>query len=523
MRKRLLIILLFIATSFNLYSQVDTTFHAIKENTEKTAQHTEKGGYEYLTLAVSLLAFLTAGITLYYTIKTFQSQKKTEFNTRKWSNKQERSSLREVEHRLSIAYAHLLTIEKHSIKSKLIPSEGVMQKLKIDVNLLHTNEAFEGEDITSLLEKCRLLCVEYNNFIDNRISELKKGKFNTDIGQNRAYNVEKGYFDNEYCVLISLFEGICQLHNSMWSLKEKKQAENCIKYLSKEERTNAFEYTWAVSIYSNPKIDQFTDLDYSLVFKDYSLKKSDAVKEWMANKDPIDFGHTKCEKGLFVNCRISPLNNPYSDILNSDGYIFVESLRDYLLTILYDVYSENLYDQEIDFHKGIFADLRDYFTMENGITLYIEADSAEEFDYCIVGGFSNDRERSLADYLTRSLAQIYEIRWEYAMAIKEYFLTRFREESIPSLASPVVNKVYSKLQEESLSYNPYSDSPINIRSLVLKCITENFQYEAKMKVNTFCSVANNVEDIASVNYKDIELKFNIIELISLDKYPIHLK
>lgn len=44
-----------------------------------------------------------------------------------------------------------------------------------------------------------------------------------------------------------------------------------------------------------------------------------------------------------------------------------------------------------------------------------------------------------------------------------------------------------------------------------------------MKVNTFCSVANNVEDIASVNYKDIELKFNIIELISLDKYPIHLK
>lgn len=67
---------------------VDKMVQAISNNTLETALHTEKGFYEYIAIGISLLAFLTAIITLYYSIKTYRSQKQTEENTNPTITKQ---------------------------------------------------------------------------------------------------------------------------------------------------------------------------------------------------------------------------------------------------------------------------------------------------------------------------------------------------------------------------------------------------------------------------------------------------
>lgn len=68
--------------TFKIVAQpVDKMMQAISNNTLETALHTEKGFYEYIAIGISLLAFLTAIITLYYSIKTYRSQKQTEKNT----------------------------------------------------------------------------------------------------------------------------------------------------------------------------------------------------------------------------------------------------------------------------------------------------------------------------------------------------------------------------------------------------------------------------------------------------------
>lgn len=67
---------------------VDKMMQAISNNTFETALHTEKGFYDYIAIGISLLAFLTAIVTLYYSIKTYRSQKQTEKNTNPTITKQ---------------------------------------------------------------------------------------------------------------------------------------------------------------------------------------------------------------------------------------------------------------------------------------------------------------------------------------------------------------------------------------------------------------------------------------------------
>lgn len=59
----------------------DTTMTEIRDNTGQTAQHTKKGSYEYATIFISSFAFLTAVVTLYYTVFTYKSQRETQKNT----------------------------------------------------------------------------------------------------------------------------------------------------------------------------------------------------------------------------------------------------------------------------------------------------------------------------------------------------------------------------------------------------------------------------------------------------------
>ena len=72
----ILLLLLSLTSSLTLWSQSDPAIKAIKFNTQTTAENTAKGGFDYITLTISLLAFLIACVTLYYSIKTYRSPKK---------------------------------------------------------------------------------------------------------------------------------------------------------------------------------------------------------------------------------------------------------------------------------------------------------------------------------------------------------------------------------------------------------------------------------------------------------------
>lgn len=79
----IVIIVLFAFFPINIVGQSanKNTMIDIKNNTEITAQNTTKGSYEFATIAIASFAFLTAIITLCYTIRTYYSQKQTQKNT----------------------------------------------------------------------------------------------------------------------------------------------------------------------------------------------------------------------------------------------------------------------------------------------------------------------------------------------------------------------------------------------------------------------------------------------------------
>ena len=220
MKKKALIFLLFMFVFNNINSQYDTTFHAIKENTERTAQHTEKGGYEYLSLSVSIFAFFIAGTTLYFSVRTYHSQKRTEKNTLRWPAKQERANLRRIAWSLILSYRKLLAIESILLWKRKFPLPENFKNMKINIEDLHLNEYF-GEDIdyNSLFilgDKIK----EFNSMMDNRSSQAQALRIPRD---KRMYPHElPRYFRNERKAIMELLCSIDKLYPNIFNQSEKQ-------------------------------------------------------------------------------------------------------------------------------------------------------------------------------------------------------------------------------------------------------------------------------------------------------------
>lgn len=128
-------------TSFYVEQQTGTNYLAkIRQNTEDTAKNTEKGKYEFWTIFLSALAFITAGVTLVFTICTYKSQKKTQENTTPVFKPEKQfevlvSITNDLLDCLFEAYAVLYRIN-HS-KSGYIPSELLFPLCHIDSTEIH--------------------------------------------------------------------------------------------------------------------------------------------------------------------------------------------------------------------------------------------------------------------------------------------------------------------------------------------------------------------------------------------------
>lgn len=124
----------------NSISSTDSTMEAIQKNTELTADHTQKDYYDYLAVAISVLAFIVAGITLYYTIRTYRSQKKTEANTTPSINRDiQRYLLLEQLTNIYDIYVYLFALffylRKH--QHKAIPSKHFWNSIEVKLEQFH--------------------------------------------------------------------------------------------------------------------------------------------------------------------------------------------------------------------------------------------------------------------------------------------------------------------------------------------------------------------------------------------------
>lgn len=127
----------------------------IRQNTEDTAKHTKKDGFDIWGIIISALAFITAGITLFFTIRTYKSQRQTQKNTTPVFTKEKQY---EVLTSFAVSLIEEL-IEAGVVKLKMCndPSSGIPSNLLfpeyfIDSSELHL-ELFYDDNREKYIEK----------------------------------------------------------------------------------------------------------------------------------------------------------------------------------------------------------------------------------------------------------------------------------------------------------------------------------------------------------------------------------
>lgn len=515
MKRILLIFTLFVTTNFNLYCQVDTTFHAIKENTEKTAQHTEKGSYEYLSISISILAFIVAGITLYFSVKTYRSQKKTELNTRKWSTRLERESLLNIGNKIAYAYAILLTIEKNIVMKKVMPTESTLQRLKIDSKLLHSEDNFEGDYNEELLVVINRLLNEYNGMIDRRVIDLQRGFVAPDNTQQYYCYNENSYYIEETNLLCSLLYGIIILYNSMWTKKERANKLDFIAYMSGNPawtingRRNIF--SKQDNLKTIPRIDALAELDYMLILQDYTSRYKDKIQNissWTNSDYCKIYGKDKTH--FMFNCKVSSsTDNRYTELIKSPsgGRVSIVDLSNFLYAIFYEVYEKNEYDNEITYKNGRYEKLTEYYTIEDGGTFYLEADSINEFLYSISGG--SHIKKNLERLSFSGCARILYAYWLYLIDKKpDYKLLSDENDKLER-----IKKEYGK----SWPNQKLTESFINTKNVVFTYRSFDSVYEAKFKINCEIHFPSDKNVDMLHFYSDTNVFFFLRELVSYER------
>ena len=219
----ILLLLLSLTSSLTLWAQSDPAIKAIKFNTQTTAENTAKGGFDYITLTISLLAFLIACVTLYYSIKTYRSQKKTESNTTKFSAKQERIELRNLGVQLINNAAALFVAEQmQTADNNLYMNSQLYEGMLIDIDRLHT-DTFMGPGIDhSSLYEFSILVHKYNDRLRlrKRMAECRMKKPETvKIGEEYL----RCQFHQEMEMTWTLFKRLSHLYNDGMLTDEERK------------------------------------------------------------------------------------------------------------------------------------------------------------------------------------------------------------------------------------------------------------------------------------------------------------
>lgn len=210
---------------------IDNTMTEIRDNTGQTAQHTKKGSYEYATIFISSFAFLTAVVTLYYTVYTYISQRETQKNTTPAITKLNQiETLYDIATRLLDNYEKSLAIRvclSKYAKNKLVSPLNLVSQI-IPTDEIHL-ELFYGDGDSKEVKNSYISQIERNSpymVISEIKEEIKIYNRYLEIIANELVNpsfdikYKKSVFDN--CVLykpIDILYKICNAVNNIYGDK----------------------------------------------------------------------------------------------------------------------------------------------------------------------------------------------------------------------------------------------------------------------------------------------------------------
>lgn len=213
----------------------------IRKYTKETANNTEKGGYDIGGIILSALAFITALVTLIFTIRTYKSQKQTQKNTTKvFTREKQYEVLVSISEKIIDNYIEAGTIKLYTSLMKLpvFPSNMLFTSQYIDFEELHLELFYdlyeEDESATytyrfsgySRMSKLKNGIQHYNNIIKTISNQLQEKRIDYDM-------IKREYNHYVFDTLINLLCQISAISNEYLKDDDKRidMRKNMVYYI----------------------------------------------------------------------------------------------------------------------------------------------------------------------------------------------------------------------------------------------------------------------------------------------------
>lgn len=233
----------------------------IRKYTKKTANNTEKGGYDIGGIILSALAFITALVTLIFTIRTYKSQKQTQKNTTKvFTREKQYEVLVSISEKIIDNYIDAGTIKMYTGLMKLpaFPSNMLFTSQYIDFEGLHLELFYdlykENNSTTytyrfsgySRMSKLKNGIQHYNNIIKTIANQLQEKKIDYDI-------IKREYNHYVFNTLINLLCQISAISNEYLLDDDKRidMRKNMVYYIWERSGKNHYSMEEIESHFNN--------------------------------------------------------------------------------------------------------------------------------------------------------------------------------------------------------------------------------------------------------------------------------
>ena len=454
-----LIVLFVISQCFliSISQTSESTMDAIKENTHMTAEHTEKGSYEYVTLAISLFAFFIAIASLYYVVKTYRSQKQTERNTALWNLRDERRVLQKLCIHAIDSFAKLLTIERFIVTKSQYPTETLFHDMLFDVNSLHTSMYISDNDardklyeladcvnnLNQALNSTILYFVNHHDFISSEKGEVFEAY---SIYDDAAYDFKfYSYFNKEKTNLYKIIGLTIELYTRLWDKRETKERKVAQNLNIREHFVNS-NMRITNEYYSSLSLLQILNLYESVRYNDI-----DEYKNY----------------------------HPTSSALPSKDDMILKCIGA-------DVFVNKLYDDDITTADGLL----EMYSVANGGTLYLKASSINEFKGLVSSSKEQKVLRPLDDFNANLLFDfnknlLDKVCSQICNAIFDIYVDGV-EESLKEESITIFNNLLKFRQAKRIVYS------VRVQGFIYEAI---FEVEEKkidnMRTNIFSHITNS--------------------------------
>lgn len=264
MKARIILVFLLCVLSFGSNRSIAQNTNSsleqqIERNTKDTALNTKKGEYEVMTIILSGLAFIIAGITLFYTYQTFKSQKKTQENTTPvFTREKQHEVFKALSERVIENYLKAGVVRvKMETNSGIVPTELFFPSFQLNSEELHMELFYDAkDDISKTNEEKDVVfmyeCSEYamvsnlKSAID-QYNDMRKIIISQIQQQKLDFNIIMQEYDS-YIIksIITIIKLLTNTSNKIYKEKE-------------DLRCHIVRYFWArKNLYTSPK--EYPDL-----------------------------------------------------------------------------------------------------------------------------------------------------------------------------------------------------------------------------------------------------------------------